>query len=70
MTTDKNGLLIISDPLVAKHLVAAGIPVFKQTFNGKEYFAVKDDKAVRQFMVNTQSSFENLFVGKSQRLTF
>ena len=70
MKTDNNGFLVIRDPMIAYKLSSMNIPVFKQSFNGKEYFTVKDDDSVRRLIAASQSTFENLFIGTTRRLSF
>mgnify|MGYP000478368828 CR=1 FL=1 len=70
MTTDRNRLLIIKNPEVANILRFNNIPVFKQFINGNECFAVNDCDEVREILLSSHVSFDNLIIGKTNRITF
>lgn len=70
MTTDRNRLLIIKNPEVANILRFNNIPVFKQFINGNECFAVNDRDEVREILLSSHVSFDNLIIGKTNRITF
>ena len=70
MTTDRNRLLIIENPEVANILRFNNIPVFKQFINGNECFAVNDCDEVREILLSSHVSFDNLIIGKTNRITF
>lgn len=70
MTTDRNRLLIIKNPEVTNILRFNNIPVFKQFINGNECFAVNDCDEVREILLSSHVSFDNLIIGKTNRITF
>lgn len=70
MTTDRNRLLIIKNPEVSNILRFNNIPVFKQFINGNECFAVNDCDEVREILLSSHVSFDNLIIGKTNRITF
>lgn len=70
MTTDNGKLLIVKDPEVASLLRDHGIPVFVQMVNNQECFAVSDCDNVRKILFSSRASFDNLIIGKTNRITF